>query len=84
MRSHEIEAKKNRHIRRLFSFGGGLNGRDCDAKDQGNNGAGRNERGDHGPIIVAFNAERLSVLILWHGVWPPLVASEWQTTIGAP
>ena len=57
MRSHEIEAKKNRHIRRLFSFGGGLNGRDCDAKDQGNNGAGRNERGDHGPIIVAFNAE---------------------------
>ena len=58
MRSHEIEAKKNRHYRRLFLFGGGLNGRDCDAKDQGNNGAGRNERGDHGPVVVAFYAER--------------------------
>jgi hypothetical protein len=76
MRAHEIEAKKNRHIRRLFSFGGGLNSRDCDTEDQGNDDTGSNERGHHGPIILAFNTEWLSVLILWHGVWPPLFASE--------
>jgi len=64
MRAHEIEAKKNRHIRRLFSFGGGLNSRDCDAEDQGNYDTGSNERGDHGPIIVAFNAERFPVRVL--------------------
>jgi hypothetical protein len=28
MRAHEIKAKKKRHYRRLFSFGGGLNSRD--------------------------------------------------------
>ena len=84
MRSHEMNAKKNRHYRRLFSFGGGLNGRDCDAKDQGNDRTGRNQRGDHGPIIIGFYAEWLSILILWHGVWPPLFASEWRMTIGAP
>ena len=55
---------------------GGLNGRDCDSEDQGNDDTGSNERGYHWPIIVAFYDERLSVLILWHAVRPPLFASE--------
>ena len=76
--------KKTGIIAGSFHLVGGLNGRDCDAKDQGNDGAGRNQRGDHGPIIIGFYAEWLSILILWHGVWPPLFASEWRTTIGAP
>jgi hypothetical protein len=63
-RSLEIEAKKNRHNRRLFSFGGGLNGRDCDAKNQGNYGAGCDKRWDHGPIIIGFYAERLPLRVL--------------------
>jgi len=62
----------------------GLNGRDCDTEDQGYQHTGSNERGDHGPIIFAFNAERLSILILWHAVRPPLFAFEWRMTIGAP
>jgi len=84
MRAHEIKAKKNRHIRRLFSFGGGLNGRDCDTEDDCDDDTGCDNRGDHGPIIITFNTEGLPIFILSHGVRPPLVPSEWQRTIGAP
>lgn len=61
---HEIKAKKNRHIRRLFSIGGGLNGCDCDTEDQCVDHAACYQRGDHGPIIVAFNAEGLPLRVL--------------------
>jgi len=64
MRAHEIGAKKNRHYRRLFSFGGGLDGRDCDAEDQGNDDTGSNERGNHRPIVIAFYAKRLPLRVL--------------------
>ena len=43
---------------------GGLNGRDCDTEDQGNDHTGRDKRGDHRPIILAFNAERFPVRVL--------------------
>ena len=80
----KLGRKKTGIIAGSFHLVGGLNGRDCNAKDHGNDDTGSDKRGYHRPVVVAFNAERLSVLILWHGVWPPLVASEWQTTIGAP
>jgi hypothetical protein len=67
MRAHEIKAKKNRHYRRLFSFGGGLNSRDRDAEDDCDDDTGRDNRGYHRPIIVTFYSEWLSILILWHG-----------------
>jgi hypothetical protein len=68
MRAHEIKAKKNRHYRRLFSFGGGLNSRDRDTEYQGYDGAGCDNRGYHRPIIVAFYAKQSWVFVL--GVFP--------------
>ena len=47
-----------------FHLVGGLNGRDCNAEDQGNDDTGSNERGDHRPIILAFYAKRFPVRVL--------------------
>ena len=84
-RSHEIEPKKNRHIRRLFSFGGGLNGRYCNAKDQGNHDTNRNQRGLPACLIyrtrpgmsTAHDLERNIVVLIVIKRWRRISLIRW-------
>ena len=43
---------------------GGLNGRDRDCKNEGNDNGGRDNRRDHRPIVVTFYSERLPLRVL--------------------
>ena len=82
---HKIRAKKNRHIRRLFSFGGGLNGRYCNAKDQGNHDTNRNQRGLPACLIyrtrpgmsTAHDLERNIVVLIVIKRWRRISLIRW-------